>query len=81
MKQEDINIWPNPSTGLIHINTPENSENISVEIFDVSGKLILNRNFKGTNTNTINIENLAMGMYAVKISTPEGHTVKRIIKK
>lgn len=71
-----ITIYPNPSSDFISISLPNNLEAKSVRVFDNSGKHLLT----GTN-NTIDISNLASGIYIVKIMLDHKVFTSRFIKQ
>ena len=68
-----LSIYPNPVTGKTFNVTSANNGDISVVIYDVIGKQVLNT--KVIN-NTVNVANLNAGIYIVKI-TEEGKTATR----
>ena len=76
----EISIYPNPSKGVFNLN----SGNIvpdKVDVFDVTGKLIITlTNFNST-LNTINLSNASTGIYFVKIEANNKNIVKRIVKE
>ena len=78
------NIYPNPFTKNFNIEIEvENSQNISIEISDIDGKIIntYNKNINlGINTIPINANNLDKGIYFVKITTAENSKVFKIVK-
>ena len=71
----ELDLFPNPTSGTITI-----SSNITIdklEVYDLYGKMIkFNENLK-----SINIQNLASGMYFVKIYSENKIGTKKIIKK
>lgn len=70
---EGLTMYPNPVSGnVLHFSSTANG-NMSVQIFDIVGKEVINA--KVIN-NTINTANLNAGMYIVKI-TEEGKTATR----
>ncbi len=69
-----VSIFPNPTSDFINIKTENKVE--SVEIFDYSGKLLLQQKSK-----KINIQHLNQGNYLLKITTDKGSLTKKIIKK
>ncbi|WP_052705253.1 T9SS type A sorting domain-containing protein [Flavobacterium sp. 316] len=70
---EGLTMYPNPVSGnVLHFSSTANA-NMSVQIFDIVGKEVINT--KVIN-NTINTANLNAGMYIVKI-TEEGKTATR----
>jgi hypothetical protein len=68
-----LNMYPNPvSNGTLYI-TSESSSAKSVDVYDVSGKQVLNSK---TSNNAVNVSNLTGGVYFVKI-TEDGKTATR----
>lgn len=72
-----INIVPNPATTTVLIKS--NQTLLSIEVFDLSGRQILCKNACGSET-TLNISSWPMGVYTLRLTTPNGNTLKRIIK-
>jgi hypothetical protein len=70
-----VNIAPNPCKAAINItsDSPVNR----VEIYSVTGKLLQQANY----ISTIQISDLASGLYIVKISTEKGNSIHRIVKE
>ena len=68
--QELINVYPNPTSTSINIT---NVNNPYVDIFDNSGKLVLN-----STNNFINLESLNDGIYTVKVKTENSIIIKKI---
>ena len=60
-----VNIYPNPANDKIYIECQLINHN--AEIFDMSGKLIINQ-IINSDTTTIDISNLTTGIYFIKIS-------------
>lgn len=56
-----MKIFPNPATNRLYIN--DVNQTTSINIYDISGKLVLNRPYN----NGITIENLKNGFYIIKI--------------
>lgn len=64
LQNEIILVYPNPSSDYIYIKGIKN--NTSVEILDIAARVI--QKFNISETNLINIENLAPGIYIIKIN-------------
>jgi len=81
IKQELINVYPNPTTGELVIESGGLSiEN--VEIFDMNGRNVLSNYHINTSSNhLINISHLPAGVYFVKIQTETGEVVRRVLKE
>lgn len=63
-----ITIYPNPSTGIFNIVS---QQNISVEIYDLLGKLVYNQSL-ANGTNSIDISNFNTGVYLLKVTDDNG---------
>jgi hypothetical protein len=71
-----IKIFPNPATTTLTIDGL--STKAISEIYDISGKLLLTNQL---NTNQIDINGLANGMYFIKLTTKEGSAVRKFVKE
>jgi hypothetical protein len=70
-------LYPNPSTGIINVQT---KTNIDINVFDITGKLIHSAlNVK--DGDQINLSNLKSGLYLVKMFDEVNETTQKIIIK
>jgi uncharacterized delta-60 repeat protein len=69
-------IYPNPAQNVLHLQSNNFTTIKAVKIYDLQGKVVL----QDTN-DTINVSNLAKGLYIVKIATEEGEVTKKFIKE
>ncbi|HVX00304.1 MAG TPA: T9SS type A sorting domain-containing protein [Candidatus Babeliaceae bacterium] len=74
LNTNDIKIYPNPADNNITVSYPENSGIEKILLFDVTGKLISTNKAQGNNA-TINLEDLASGVYFIRLLDPNGNTV------
>jgi hypothetical protein len=72
-----FNISPNPSEGLFTISFEEYQDNYSVEIIDVSGRHILDKQNQSSDHLTIQL-NEPPGIYLLRITTNEASYTQRI---
>ncbi len=72
--REYIKVYPNPASNIINI---DNTDIETVEIFNLSGKLILTER----NTNQINVETLSKGIYLLSIQTKNGLYSSKFVKE
>ncbi len=74
---ELFKIYPNPSTGIIHIE-PKNTDKIkTIKIYDQSGKLVIEK----SDANQIDITDLPDASYLLVILSTEGKSYSLIIQK
>ena len=67
---KEIKIYPNPSNGIFNILA---QENISIELYDVVGKLIMNQKLS-IGTNSFDISNFNTGVYLLKVTNNNGNS-------
>jgi hypothetical protein len=73
---DNIQIYPNPSTNVIHIN--QNNQSIDkIEIIDLKGNIILSKFEEFEN---INVNHLSLGIYILKIYAENNIMEKKLIK-
>lgn len=76
----DFNLYPNPSTGQIQINTPESITKI--EIYDLAGRLTAQPSAQRISNSvySIDISNLAIGNYVLTVEYANGQTASKKIE-
>ncbi len=72
--EADYHIYPNPSDGIINIESPHL---ISVSLYSIEGKLLKDFNESGI----INLTNFSCGIYLLNIKTANGSYIEKIIRK
>ena len=71
---ESIKVYPNPTTGVLHIDAVDVQK---VECYSQMGQLV------GVydNVNDLNISELAKGVYMLRITVPQGVTMRKVVKR
>jgi hypothetical protein len=70
-----LKLFPNPSTGIITINT---ETSVNVNIVDVTGKVVFVAN-NVTKDKNIDLSGLQKGVYLAQISSENATTTEKII--
>jgi hypothetical protein len=73
-----VNIYPNPANELVNIES--NEKIISIEIYDVQGKLVYSSIVNDFNS-TINIQEFVSNIYLVKIKTELNYYQEKLLIK
>jgi hypothetical protein len=69
--------YPNPSEGLLEIKLPENLNEITIGIYTIEGKIVLEKSYQVINSKVIiNIANKPNGMYLAKVYLPQPQIIK-----
>ena len=71
---DELSVYPNPTHGRVTL-TADNV--VKVEVLDIVGRRVA----VFENTNTFDISNLAEGAYTLRITLPEGVTVRKVVRK
>ena len=71
---DDIVVYPNPTTGGVTIST---DDVIKVEVYDFLGRMAA----VYTTTNHVDLSALPSGSYTMRITLPQGSTIRRVVKK
>ena len=78
-----FNLYPNPSKGTFNLNFDVvNTEKVVVQLFDIRGRLIGEKNFIDTNTRfseSISFQRAAAGLYLVKITNGNKQTTRKLV--
>ena len=75
-----ISCYPNPTQQILHVKSNNYAPIISVEIFNMIGKSLIQQKV-GNNTATINLIELANGVYTLKVNTENGIFYQKISKQ
>ena len=77
-EKQGIVIYPNPVCDVLQIQTPNNTIISKAKIIDITGKVVFEQN---QNSNTINIENLAQGVYILEAYSSVAKYTSKFVKQ
>jgi len=75
-KDKEVQIFPNPSNGIINIET---KETLSIIIYSISGQQIASFNFEANTNNQIDISNQPKGVYFLTYISNDKSIIKKLI--
>jgi len=79
---ETLKLYPNPTSGIITLQSNNLIENTDITIYNIQGQLVISEEKSPTNeTIQVDISNLTTGIYFVKIISGENTVIKRMVKK
>jgi hypothetical protein len=86
VKEQHLNsgsftISPNPTNGLLTVNANKINRQVTIEVIDALGKILLTEDHKEFNSTTINVGNLSSGIYFIKMVSGESSSTKKFIKE
>ena len=76
-----LSIYPNPTDGVLNINSNSKVVINSSSINDLNGRVIKEVNLDGINNPSINISDVNPGIYFLKVTTDQGIGTCKVIKK
>ncbi len=79
-KAPSINIYPNPSSHQINIQTGVDARLEEVQLFDITGKLIEQQSSLLSSNHTLDIAHLAAGVYFIDVKIGQDVIREKIIK-
>jgi hypothetical protein len=80
IRQSEVLIYPNPTGDALSIHLNEGSIFRSIQLYTVHGTLQMNIKFSGRSSKSIDLSDLADGVYILNIETEEGQLKKKIVK-
>jgi hypothetical protein len=75
----DVKIYPNPSTGNLQLKFNSEIKSGTISVIDISGKLILEKQFNHSSTLNVDLTSLSKGIYFLKINSVDGIQIHKII--
>jgi hypothetical protein len=71
-----VSVYPNPASDVLNISTPASIELDKAILFDALGRKTVE-----SNTNVIDVSNIARGIYLLQISTSNGNLTQKVVIK
>jgi len=76
-----VNLYPNPSTGVVSVSFNNSISNASVIVYDIMGKVCWQtmHDFSVDNKASLNLRNLEKGIYTIRIKSENFSISRRLI--
>lgn len=78
--QNDVQIYPNPVKTELHVDMISETEEIQLNLFDITGKLVLTKALQDP-VNTINLKSISKGIYFLNLKSSTKTGTFKIIKE
>lgn len=80
MALEEVNLYPNPSTGVVFIESDFTTGTFNLVVSDVNGRIVeAGNNSIAAGTNTVNLSKVQKGTYFFKLSNENAEKVYRVV--
>jgi len=78
----DVNptIYPNPANDNLKITFKKSTQDVNLQIIDITGKVLVEKEYLQTKTIPLNLEGFTFGVYFIKITTNQGYKTLKFIK-
>jgi hypothetical protein len=78
---EEVSVYPNPTNSLFTVQLPYIEEEATIVVTDVAGKTILSRIVRDSEGNkvSLNLGDVAKGMYFVEVSLGDEHFRTKLV--
>ena len=77
----NFSVYPNPVADVMKIEGLTAKGNVTINVSDVLGKVVLTEKVTAAQNVSVNVGSLKKGAYTVEISSEEGRSIKQIIKQ
>ncbi|SEA58998.1 T9SS type A sorting domain-containing protein, partial [Bizionia paragorgiae] len=79
--ENSFSIYPNPNNGEFNVKFKSESNNVTLELFDIRGRSIYTKGYNnsGAFNETINLGNVESGMYLLNVNDGSRTFTKKII--
>ena len=79
----DMNVYPNPTDGLVFVSSTGNAEVFNYELTDVNGRVISVKEaaINGTETAVISLEKFEPGIYMIRVYNASAEKTFRVVKQ
>ena len=77
---DQLNIFPNPASDLLNLRFhSEFAEPIEIMLFDIHGKLLVQKKSQSNQLTQLSLDGFSEGLYLVRISTKDKIALKKLI--
>lgn len=81
---DNLSVYPNPTNGMLSIGSSNNLDNVKISVHDIAGRALNNAvdaKHNSSNELSLNMSQLASGVYFVTIEDRDHKSTKKIIKE
>ena len=77
-KEDYLSVYPNPASGFFNVSSALNNPVQSIEIFDLSGRLVKHVSELGKAEVAISLENMRRGIYYIRVHSAKATTTGKL---
>jgi hypothetical protein len=81
LSSNTLKVFPNPTSGMVNIEQYGNSTELNVVVFSAAGQKLLEAVFTKDEQKRLDFSRFAAGTYTLRLTTPQGYSVKQIVKQ
>ncbi len=76
-----LKVYPNPTQNVVNIEQEGNHTELSIKLFSANGQLLISKTFTKEDDKRLDLSNFAAGVYTLRIVSPDGFSVKQVVKQ
>ena len=80
LEMDEVHISPNPSSGIFTLNSQSGNARITA-VMDTQGRVVFKSNSPTGPLTSIDLSDMASGMYYIKVTTEKGEGVLKVVKE
>ena len=80
LEMDEVHISPNPSSGIFTLNSQSGNARITA-VMDMQGRVVYKSNSPAGPLTSIDLSDMASGMYYIKVTTEKGEGVLKVVKE
>lgn len=78
LSSDNVSVFPVPATNVVNI-VVDDTQITRYELLDLQGRTVLSKGTDNAKTVSVSVENLVTGTYFLKINTPKGEAIQKVI--
>ncbi|WP_340111267.1 T9SS type A sorting domain-containing protein [Maribellus mangrovi] len=79
-EEQSFSFYPNPTNDFLILKIPQKMQNYTVEIVNINGQVLQSYNLN-SNEKRLNVSNLTVGVYLLRIQSDEHQVLKKFVKQ
>ena len=80
-EEVDISVYPNPTNGIIHLETNSSMDNFNLVLFNMNGNILYQQKVSGNKNSyqkEIDLSGFAKGVYFLQLSNASERYIKKV---
>lgn len=76
-----VDIYPTATNSYVHVRVNQETDFIKVQVFDLSGRLVISKSTIGSQEMQLNMSTVSKGLYILNVTYRNGNIQQKVIRK